>query len=942
MMEPSRGCLRGSRRVRLLTALRIPAVLALLCLGAAGPTAMAADVNLVPNPGFTGTAGEIQGSVAGTAPNSWRAFAVGGGSGEVATVPLAAGALYPGSPATNAARWQVNTFGSDQGFDHHPAPFGMIPGRPYHLEAYMRSANADNTPQRCDVSMPLFGSSGFLGRQSGSVYNVILTSTWTKIVGPVFNDAEATSAHLAFRATNDGGQNAILIAMPEVLGPPDRFVPPTPEQIAERPTWSGSDKLIGTSYFYWYRWPDSHFFDDGAMADDGLTDHFVDTEQVDMYSKDWHKGELSDIIDAGIDMIWPVYWGAPGNFEDPRYAYFHEALLPLQQAREELIAEGRNPARIGMFYDTSSLLNSVRNVPGSGGADLTTLEGKDVFYRTIRSFFCSVQPKHWACIDGRPVVILYGSGFAAGHNQSTFEYLNEQFAADFNGVTPWVIREGSWQVQTESDYRWGSALFGPFLDGTASVGPGYNDTAVPGRSTPIRMREDGNFYRWNWLGVLKSPRNLVHVETWSELHEGTEICETAEYGRLYIDLTAHYAAHFKAGTVPDEDVTLEFVNPIPRGPNYDDGPQYAGVREVSIAAQAGGINAQGIDPRDGGDGGLTHVSYAGDYYLRSDTGFQHRYAYFNVKDPFYFGQHRRVELTLEYLDVGTGSLQLQYDSWNAQATLNGAYANTAGFQLTNSGQLRSRTTVLEDPRFSNRENGSSDFRYAVNDGVLYIKRLQVRVLDLPGPVLKVAAMEPPPNAIFHDVPEAITVTFTKPVNPATVNATTFRMTRSGGDGVFGNSNDVTMHASTITATGNQAVFGLIGVAVPADTYRVQLAGTVLPPLWLNDAILDLSGRPLDGRFDGTLPSGDGTGGWHFIATFTIRRVRGDLERDGDVDLSDFAHLQNCLTGSFQTVSNPECVAADLNSDNYVDWKDLDMFLECLGGPLVTAGAQCVE
>jgi len=40
------------------------------------------------------------------------------------------------------------------------------------------------------------------------------------------------------------------------------------------------------------------------------------------------------------------------------------------------------------------------------------------------------------------------------------------------------------------------------------------------------------------------------IETWSEFHEGTEICETKEYGRQYIELTRKYSDMFKKGEAP--------------------------------------------------------------------------------------------------------------------------------------------------------------------------------------------------------------------------------------------------------------------------------------------------------------------------------------------------------------------------------------------------------
>jgi hypothetical protein len=47
----------------------------------------------------------------------------------------------------------------------------------------------------------------------------------------------------------------------------------------------------------------------------------------------------------------------------------------------------------------------------------------------------------------------------------------------------------------------------------------------------IAKRDGGKFYENNWLKFLDQPSNFVMIETWSEFHEGTEICETKEYGR---------------------------------------------------------------------------------------------------------------------------------------------------------------------------------------------------------------------------------------------------------------------------------------------------------------------------------------------------------------------------------------------------------------------------
>jgi len=60
-----------------------------------------------------------------------------------------------------------------------------------------------------------------------------------------------------------------------------------------------------------------------------------------------------------------------------------------------------------------------------------------------------------------------------------------------------------------------------------------------------------------------------------------------------------------------------------------------------------------------------------------------------------------------------------------------------------------------------------------------------------------------------------------------------------------------------------AVMDLTGVAMPDDTYRVQLVGTGAV------AIRDTNGNALDGENFGSLPSGDGSAGGNFAATFTV-------------------------------------------------------------------------
>ena len=54
-----------------------------------------------------------------------------------------------------------------------------------------------------------------------------------------------------------------------------------------------------------------------------------------------------------------------------------------------------------------------------------------------------------------------------------------------------------WPGEADSVYLWGGALAPKILD-TAAVGPGYDHSAVPGRTPLVRNREEGKFYSYAW------------------------------------------------------------------------------------------------------------------------------------------------------------------------------------------------------------------------------------------------------------------------------------------------------------------------------------------------------------------------------------------------------------------------------------------------------------
>lgn len=132
--------------------------------------------------------------------------------------------------------------------------------------------------------------------------------------------------------------------------------------------------------------------------------------------------------------------------------------------------------------------------------------------------------------------------------------------------------------------------------------------------------------------------------------------------------------------------------------------------------------------------------------------------------------------------------------------------------------------------------------------------------------IRVASLNPMPNAVLTAAPTQIIAGFNRDPDPATVNAMTFILTASGNDGTFGEANDLQIAAASITvpaANQQTAVFDLGAVVLADDTYRVTLSGS--PP----SMIMDMDASALDGEYLGVFPSGNGTAGGDFQADFVI-------------------------------------------------------------------------
>ncbi|MBN2505473.1 MAG: DUF5010 domain-containing protein [Verrucomicrobia bacterium] len=487
--------------------------------------------------------------------------------------------------------------------------------------------------------------------------------------------------------------------LPPAFGP---HVQLRPSDFDGARSFGARERIVGTYYFYWYNAETGEHLRDGDGSD-ALTTHPASLDDFSYASDRWHRQQLADMIDAGIDVLLPVFWGAPS--EQPSASRLHwsyAGLPPLVRAREALLREGKQPPRIGLFYDTSTLQHNAwgRHV------DLATDFGRRWFYATIRDFFSLIPPRHWAMIDHKPIVLLYSASFAKNHDASCIAHAKTEFAREFGGREPWIAAEVSWRVRADSKVAWGGAL-GLKNPGVASLGPGYDHSAVPGRAPLVVDRRDGRFYEEQWLKFLRRPSPFVMVETWNEFHEGTDIAHSREHGRRYIELTRKYADRFKQGWKP----------PRPAGP-------FTHASQVSILL--GHPNeSRGLTQIDNDDGRTEPVITAGRAaraMARNPLGGH--YIYFAVDDSFKPDEPIDARLRVDYFDAAPGTLAVEYDGSDPDAPFDGAYTRSPDtVTLTASRTWKTAMFRLDKARLLNSQNRGSDFRLVLQTAAFAVGKL---------------------------------------------------------------------------------------------------------------------------------------------------------------------------------------------------------------------------
>ncbi len=72
----------------------------------------------------------------------------------------------------------------------------------------------------------------------------------------------------------------------------------------------------------------------------------------------------------------------------------------------------------------------------------------------------------------------------------------------------------------------------------------------------------------------------------------------------------------------------------------------------------------------------------------------------------------------------------------------------------------------------------------------------------------------------------------------------------------------------------------------------------------------------------------------------VTRVPGDFNGDGDIDMTDFSHMQMCISGPNVPQTNPACQDALLDIDADVDTQDMNLLTRCISGAGVPVAPDC--
>ena len=179
--------------------------------------------------------------------------------------------------------------------------------------------------------------------------------------------------------------------------------------------------------------------------------------------------------------------------------------------------------------------------------------------------------KAWLKAEGKPVVFVYGRavneiGLAEwlkaavllnGKYDGGVALIGDQISAPaariFDGVHTYNTAGALRGKDAKQALAWAEQTYPNWVGladanrriSTLTIIPGYDDTKI--RKPGLKVeRHGGRLYEAQWRQAIAANPHWVLITSFNEWHEGSEIEPSAEDGRRYLEMTATYAAKFKA------------------------------------------------------------------------------------------------------------------------------------------------------------------------------------------------------------------------------------------------------------------------------------------------------------------------------------------------------------------------------------------------------------
>ena len=314
---------------------------------------------------------------------------------------------------------------------------------------------------------------------------------------------------------------------------------------------SAPEKTVFAHFYYWYP----------INAD--ICTHHAPEGHFDRNDVNWWIGELRNASYAGVDVLALMYWDV--------HKYNPGALEVLLKAVRQMQANGEPHPKIAMHLDGIEQCANVTKQWPVKVCDLTDPASQEGVLKAFVNFFAFFKDNDALDLcfrhEGRLVAFVYRPEY--GHVQamadnSMVDLWHSRFEQETSEKLHVVLETAFYHAKhpaTDTDmhctnadgyFRWDAALAGPLLEGRggvpiATIGPGF-DPSGQGKPNPrIRDRRDGQTFREDFEQAIQWDPPWLVIETFNFFEEGTDITETQELGRLYLDIAHEYSARFHKG-----------------------------------------------------------------------------------------------------------------------------------------------------------------------------------------------------------------------------------------------------------------------------------------------------------------------------------------------------------------------------------------------------------